>query len=73
MALLALVVWPLVWLVSQPLALLGIGVEVVFVFLKSIFTYPPEFLATHPSDENRIAKIQSYMDEALSYYKPVKK
>ena len=34
---------------------------------------PPEFLATHPSDENRIAKIQSYMDEALSYYKPVKK
>ena len=32
---------------------------------------PPEFLATHPSDENRIAKLQSYMDEALSYYKPV--
>lgn len=32
----------------------------------------PEFLATHPTDENRIAKLQSYMDEALSYYKPVK-
>lgn len=32
---------------------------------------PPEFLATHPSDENRIKKINSYMDEALSYYKPV--
>ena len=32
---------------------------------------PPEFLATHPSDDNRIAKLQSYMDEALSYYKPV--
>ena len=31
----------------------------------------PEFLATHPSDENRIAKLQSYMDEALSYYKPI--
>jgi len=31
----------------------------------------PEFLATHPSDENRIAKLQGYMDEALSYYKPV--
>lgn len=31
----------------------------------------PEFLATHPSDENRIAKIESYMNEALSYYKPV--
>lgn len=31
----------------------------------------PEFLRTHPSDENRIAKIQSYMNEALKYYKPV--
>lgn len=34
---------------------------------------PPEFLSTHPSDENRIAKLQSYMDEALTYYKPVGK
>ena len=34
---------------------------------------PPEFLSTHPSDENRIAKLQSFMDEALSYYKPVNK
>ncbi len=34
---------------------------------------PPEFLATHPSDENRIAKLQGYMDEALSYYKPIGK
>jgi predicted Zn-dependent protease len=32
---------------------------------------PPEFLATHPSDENRIAKLQEYMDEALKLYKPV--
>ena len=31
----------------------------------------PEFLATHPSDENRIAKLQGYMTEALTYYKPV--
>jgi hypothetical protein len=30
---------------------------------------PPEFLATHPSDENRIAKLQEYMQEALSYRK----
>jgi len=34
---------------------------------------PPEFLATHPSDENRIARLQGYMDEALKYYKPVTK
>ena len=32
---------------------------------------PPEFLATHPSDEKRIARLQGYMKEALSYYKPI--
>jgi predicted Zn-dependent protease len=31
---------------------------------------PPEFLASHPSDANRIAKIRSYMNEALGYYHP---
>ncbi|MEO7444188.1 MAG: M48 family metallopeptidase [Ferruginibacter sp.] len=31
---------------------------------------PPEFLSSHPSDDNRIARIQSYMPEALKYYKP---
>jgi predicted Zn-dependent protease len=31
---------------------------------------PPEFLATHPSDENRIAKLEAHMEEALKYYKP---
>jgi predicted Zn-dependent protease len=34
---------------------------------------PPEFLATHPADEKRIAKLQGYMNEALSYYKPLGK
>lgn len=34
---------------------------------------PPEFLATHPSDDNRIAKIESYMSEALKVYNPVRK
>jgi len=34
---------------------------------------PPEFLATHPSDENRINRLSGYMDEALKYYKPVTK
>jgi predicted Zn-dependent protease len=32
---------------------------------------PPEFLATHPSDENRIKKLEEYMPEALNYYKPI--
>lgn len=31
---------------------------------------PPEFLASHPSDANRIAKIKQNMPEALKYYKP---
>ena len=34
---------------------------------------PPEFLASHPSDENRIARLQGYMNEALTYYKPAGK
>ena len=34
---------------------------------------PPEFLSTHPADENRIAKLNQYMPEALGYYKPVGK
>jgi predicted Zn-dependent protease len=34
---------------------------------------PPEFLSTHPSDETRIARIEGYMPEALSYYKPIGK
>jgi predicted Zn-dependent protease len=34
---------------------------------------PPEFLSTHPADENRIARIEEYMPEALTYYKPIGK
>ncbi len=32
---------------------------------------PPEFLSTHPSDENRIATLKEFMPEAMKYYKPV--
>lgn len=34
---------------------------------------PPEFLATHPSDERRIAQLESYMPQALKLYRPVRK
>jgi len=30
---------------------------------------PPEFLSTHPSDENRIKKIKDELPEAMNYYK----
>lgn len=30
----------------------------------------PEFLSTHPSDENRIANMKKIMPEALEYYRP---
>ncbi len=31
---------------------------------------PPEFLSTHPAHATRIADIQKYMPEAMSYYRP---
>lgn len=34
---------------------------------------PPEFLSTHPSDENRINRLKELMPEALGYYKPIGK
>ena len=33
---------------------------------------PPEFLSSHPSDANRIAKIKALMPEAMTYYKPMR-
>jgi predicted Zn-dependent protease len=32
----------------------------------------PEFMSTHPLDENRIAKLNEKMPEAMKYYKPKK-
>jgi len=34
--------------------------------------HPPEFLSTHPSEGNRIKRLQQLMPEALKYYKPVR-
>jgi predicted Zn-dependent protease len=32
---------------------------------------PPEFLSTHPSEDNRIVRLKQQMPEALTFYKPI--
>jgi len=44
LALLALVLWPLVWLLSLPFRLLGIAVEGVFELLRALLFLPARLL-----------------------------
>jgi hypothetical protein len=44
LALLALLLFPLVWLLSLPFRLLGITVDAVFDLLKAIITLPARLL-----------------------------
>lgn len=46
LALLALVLWPLVWLIALPFRLLGIAVDGVFGFLRALITLPARMLGT---------------------------
>lgn len=48
LALLALVVWPLVWLISLPLRLVGITLDAVFSLLWQILTLPARILRRRP-------------------------
>ncbi len=48
-ALLALVLYPLVWLVLLPFRLIGIAVGGVFEFLKALFYLPARMLGARPS------------------------
>ena len=47
-ALLALLLYPLVWLVLLPFRLLGIGVEAVFELLRAIVLLPARILGNSP-------------------------
>jgi hypothetical protein len=47
-ALLALVLWPLVWLVSLPFRLVGITLEAVFAFLRALLLLPARLLGHKP-------------------------
>ncbi len=44
LALLALVLWPLVWLISLPFRLLGIALDGVFAFLRALLMLPARIL-----------------------------
>lgn len=44
LALFALVLWPLVWLISLPFRLLGIAVEGVFALLRGLLMLPARVL-----------------------------
>ena len=46
LALLALVLWPIVWLVSLPFRLVGITFEAVFALLKSLLMLPARLLGS---------------------------
>ncbi len=47
-ALLALVLYPVVWLLLLPFRLVGIAVEGVFQFLRAVFLLPARLLGAKP-------------------------
>ena len=48
LALLALLVFPLVWLISLPLRLIGISLEAIFAFLRAVLMLPARILGYRP-------------------------
>ena len=48
LAIVALLLWPFVWLISLPFRLVGIAVEGVFGLLRAIVTLPARVLGGAP-------------------------
>lgn len=48
LALLALVLWPIVWLISLPFRLIGITFDALFALLKAILFLPARLLGSRP-------------------------
>ncbi|WP_256775544.1 MULTISPECIES: hypothetical protein [unclassified Stenotrophomonas] len=48
LAILALVAWPFIWLVSLPLRLVGITFTALFAFLRALFLLPARLLGGGP-------------------------
>ena len=51
LALLALILWPFVWLVSLPFRLVGITFEALFALLRAILFLPARLLGQKPKLE----------------------
>lgn len=49
LALLALVAYPLVWLLSLPFRLVGVTVSAVFEFLRALLLLPARVLGARPA------------------------
>ena len=48
LAILALVLWPIVWLLSLPFRLVGITFEALFAFLRAVLMLPARVLGYKP-------------------------
>ncbi len=48
LALLALVLWPIVWLLSLPFRLIGLSVEALFAALRALLFLPARLLGGKP-------------------------
>lgn len=48
LALLALLLWPIVWLISLPFRLIGITFDALFAILKAILFLPARLLGSKP-------------------------
>ena len=51
LALLALILWPIVWLISLPFRLVGITFEALFALLAAILFLPARVLGRRPRPE----------------------
>ncbi|MEM9293616.1 MAG: hypothetical protein AAGD01_18190 [Acidobacteriota bacterium] len=49
LALLALIAYPIVWLLLLPFRLLGVAVDAVFQFLAAVLTLPARLLGWKPA------------------------
>lgn len=49
LALMALVLWPIMWLISLSFRLIGIAIEGVFALLRAIVTLPARLLGWRPA------------------------